>query len=674
MTGQLGQAVSRGGAEALAGRMPEQVARYIAHVADKELIVPFDPNRTVAELTADIDRRCQRQIVASIIGRRVVSLHARMPSAAKLKGNHLLRDVLSEGDAVYVVLTHSTAAAARARAVAVAPDDAEPAHAAALPAPTRQAARPARPASASSARATPTSQRQAVDILFPVSSGALARPHSAGRRAAAGAWPSSADPASHSAVALSVTELVDAEERATQRGARRPSREAWVDRDFHHNAATPRDAAVGGGAGARTSTAALTLPTSNTPRLSSAGTPRDGRAPNDAAEVERQKRLEAEEEVLIARRKALHRFPSHSRAQSTVGRSQLPTTELAARARSLTRRERFLHRLLREANASATGAGTTPARHQPTVPEWKEKILDRAKVAALAPGRAAPQLYRSVPLPVPQAQQTRTQLQHDASRPLVRPASAGALRPASPNGSLAGGRPAPGASAEPSGPALRASVSMSKLISRQVGKRSFSASSAKYLERAVHELEAAIAGESVDADERAGGAPTELAERAERAASAAPPRTRSPRDMSAQRPLDSSRPQSAEASAAHGVTNAERRLFHYTDLVAKQELDAYHLREREVRMREQIDEQASVEAAAVDARFAHVEDQGDKLLVAAQTMHTVRAPCVRRARARQRARARAHARPTTRARRRPPPRDVARGSGSSSGWRCARCA
>jgi len=82
-----------------------------------------------------------------------------------------------------------------------------------------------------------------------------------------------------------------------------------------------------------------------------------------------------------------------------------------------------------------------------------------------------------------------------------------------------------------------------------------------------------------------------------------------------QRPATAPRP--VVATPAQELSEKERQLFYYTDQVAKQELDAYYLREREERMRAQIGQGEVVEARAVDPRFAHVEDTDDRSLVVA---------------------------------------------------------
>mmetsp|Transcript_41799 Transcript_41799/g.96981 ORF Transcript_41799/g.96981 Transcript_41799/m.96981 type:complete len:968 (+) Transcript_41799:56-2959(+) len=594
------------------------LAQYVVHVADRQLRVAFDQSRTVAELASEIDRRCARQLHAAIIGRRVVSLHT--PAGTQLKGTHVLRDVLVDGGLVYVALTPSPTSGSGS----------PPAAAGSRAVPATHASREGRPA-------TPTSSSAYLQMMRPSSAsrrqpagGSVSRPSSAsGSRAGMGSGTALVrtqsagrrTPTSHdrprtpgSADSLSITHMIVVEERAKQRAeeerVKQRAVEGFARPVWGYNPAAERGAPLRAPPVASPGPRHAATDSANTPRehhLVAVST-HDPRA----HEARERKRLDADEELSLARSRALERtIPSGAKPASDMTARQVPTAaELSTNARTLNKRERYLHDLLREANAAS--AGIPPARHQPPVPVWKEKLLERAKVSALAPGRVVPKLYKSVPELV------------------GRPASAGRLRKGRSSAALGASWISSVGSFTARGSPLRESASMGRLLQAQVGKNAFSASSSKYLVNAVRELECALTGEEEDKIQEEGSFKNSFKTQSANADSLRnspqpEPETGlvndgAPRSLAfefapKQRPATAPRP--VVATPAQELSEKERQLFYYTDQVAKQELDAYYLREREERMRAQIGQGEVVEARAVDPRFAHVEDTDDRSLVVA---------------------------------------------------------
>jgi hypothetical protein len=656
----------------------------VVNVEERQLHLPFDSQRTVAELTVEIERRCQRQLVASIIGRKVLRLHGRSPVAPKLKGTHRLCDAIAESEPIFVVLSPAVTSTGNS------PSPVSASRTTITPLAEPAVQRPSRPRSVSSLRGSAgggasrtggSRSTTAVDMLYPsAGSSAAVRPHSAGRRtagqaralggsASAASLPQAANqhneldryqpsPAARGTrvgeeheldgTQLSVTQLIELEERAKRRAAEEGSRQAWADADERrtgdkHSASEPQFGAEAEDARAHGLEAQVPIAS---PRSSTASPVPHGESPEQPASEDvhvatMRKRRELDEEVRTARRKALKRFPSSSKVVPPAApRSANTTVELAARSRQLSKGERFLHRLLREANATSVGATSSHQIASTPVPTWKEKLLDRAKVTALAPGRAVPKLYRSVAV-----------AQLDAKP--ARPASAGSVRPGSAAFGFGGASSASrqtlsSSKADLSHTGLSASSSArthlghsetTKLLALQVGRTPFSASATKYLAQAVRDLEGAVGG-GADGDGARGQeltrSRTEGGELEAPAGSSESRAIGSPLKKSHSGPIAHTS-RSPALSAKQDMASAERRLFYYADACAKQELDAYYLREKEERLKAQVGEQEAREAAVVDSRFAHVEDSGNNLSAAAQGMHKVSVPapmalCVERLR------------------------------------------
>jgi len=604
----------------------ERMVRYIVHIAGRQLIIPFDSWRPVADLVAEIESRAHRQFAMVMMHQRILALHSRTPKGQKLKNKHLLHATLNEGEAIFVALSGT--------------GDGPP------PPPGTAQAGPSMPEPGAVASGPSAGgPKVATSSGRPLSARAC-RPSSMGKRPASAqeregiSHPSDRPEASPITIQDLMEEAPDARSEARPAWAAaevpgggdegavgdRPSRDPghglsiMLSGQLRAPGGTPRG-------GSDTMDGAMTPLSARSDRRAlrlSGSSDRHAVDPSEAHEALVRKREEEEAEVQYARRAALRRFPSDANFDNYLPkRGQAGVGSKAGFVRRLSRREKFMNRLLLEANASSGPIGVVP-HAPPAPPAWKERVLDRAKVTALAPGRQPPKLYRSLPVDELQAK-------------LRRPASAGSLRESASQPQLggfgkrpsrAGGRCVADEDLPEQPRQLSASASVARITS------------SRYVLEGVHELEFAVSGP-------VSGPPTALCARRARPAGSATqgrggalggpgsrsgalatpqggqgglaprtPGTASTGFLFPARSASAGRVR-ARSPAAHERLEAERRLFFYTDGVAKEELDAYYLREKEDRLREQIAEREAIEQAPVDARFAHIDDGGEQRLFAA---------------------------------------------------------
>jgi hypothetical protein len=308
--------------------MGERTWRFMVSVESRQLIVVFDPHRKVADLMVEIDRRCQRMLLPTIIGRRVVGLFlagAHPATTTPLKRADVLSQALTEGDQIYVELSSGVAIvppmllAHAASRTTITPLRGVGSVGRASPtlsksgSAVRLVSRTSRPTSAAGARGSARAVRSSSNAHLAGSRALEPRPRTANADSSAASSPGARGRGSTDSISASA--LLEVEERSRLRQAeaaalRSPCAEH--DDDRAHIAAWARadddddddaDASAHGGDGSHDDAAAQARSHMYTPRsvLStlSGGAARELEAHQRAT----RERHELDEEMLIARRR-----------------------------------------------------------------------------------------------------------------------------------------------------------------------------------------------------------------------------------------------------------------------------------------------------------------------------------------------------------------------------------
>jgi hypothetical protein len=302
----------------------------------------------------------------------------------------------------------------------------------------------------------------------------------------------------------------------------------------------------------------------------------------------------------------------------------------AGLGRPLSARERYMHQVAHEAHAASASASR--ARAQQPLPAWKEQLMRRSKVTALAPGRAQPKLFRALEAAAGEAD-ARAAAAGDveAAPPLSRARSA--LLAGSGRGERAGSAAARGgaagaAGARPAPPALlTTAASSASLGAPPVPSVRPATAQPVYIARAMRDLEAAVsASAEFETFEKSGAGRSSPSSPGVGVGAVADGGMtgRSSRSALGARPTTAPAAAAPPSAVARQLAALEHRNFHYADGLAKEQLEARYLLEREDVLRGQIAERETQEAAALDSRFARVEDSGSKLLDAVTATQAVR--------------------------------------------------